>query len=453
MDAWSMRDPPPADAAVATVIGAILVAGIAVAGLILYRTTFVPAQEERAEHRFAVEVAERLLEVRSDLERHLDLSGTRLRTTPVPVAQGPSGPLAPPRPPNAIAFDAGDRRATVHAPSARIVGENGTSIAQTQPEWTSFTGPAVENVSSVRDLWVKLDEVGPGREGHEARIRVVDADDAFAGLLRVRLEDRTGGGAGGAPYVVDIRVENATQDPVFDQPIVMLRDAVQDWRFRATDPDLGFDQVLEAADGPVKLVFTQNPLAANHSMTWTETNRSSGAETIHAGGGPIRTVDRGFVGGALRYEARNLHFVDQTYRIDHGAVVLRQGDTAVLRSPPPIEVGRVGDRAVVDLPLPTLTGPRTSLSGRATIAVSTVDVGQEAVRAVAPSASLNLTTDAPAGWSRFWNASLEGALPDDAWTVRSGPDWVNATISGIDPAARDVDLHLRQATIRTLLER
>lgn len=451
MGAERVSPPPdPGDAAVATVVGAVLVAAIAVAGLILYRTSFVPVQEEKAEHRFSVAVAERLLEVRTDLDDHLGRTGGGTLTTPVPVGQGPGGPLAPPRSPNTIAFDP-DGRTVVHAPSARLFASNGTSLSQTEAEWTPFTGTGtvVRNITEVRELWVNIVELAG--DGDSARVRATDPD-GFAGQMRFEVEERSGG-PGGTTYILHVEVENATGDLIFDQPVVRANDVLQDYRLHATSADLPFRQVLAAAGRPFRLVFTENPLDAEYSMTWTQTNATSGAETVHPGGGPILSLHREAASGALRYEARNNRFVDQTFRIEHGAVLLQQGDRAALRVPPAIGVGRVDDRAVLDLPLPTLSGPATSTSGRSTIAVSTTPVQRDAVRAVAQNASLNVTTEAPDAWVRFWNRSLAASLPDTAWQVESGPDWVNATVLGLDPTVRDVDLHLRQATIRTIMER
>lgn len=455
MDADRLNGPAPGDAAVATVVGAVLVAAIAVAGLILYRTSFVPVQEEQAEHRFSVAVAERLLELRTDLDEHLGRTGSGTLTTPVPVGQGPGGPLAPPRSPNMVAFDPGGG-ATVHAPSARVTTSNGTSLAQTDPIWTPFTGTgtAVENITEVRELWVKLPRLDNGMDDDAARVRVNDPD-GFAGQLRASV-NRTDPQGPQADYELLVEVQNASGETIFEQPVTTFDRPVTDYRLHATSPDLPFQQVLAAAGRPLRLVFTENPLDAEYSMTWTQTNRTSGVETIHPGGGPVvRPFRSSEASGALRYEARNNHFVDQTFRIEHGAVLLSQGGGAVLRVPPATAIGRVDDRAVVDLPLPTLQGPGTSTSGRSTIAVSTTPVERDTARVVASSVSVNVTTPAPDAWTRFWNASLDAALPDRAWTTRNGSDWVNATVSGLDadPDAFDVDLHLRQATIRTIMER
>lgn len=452
------------DQAAATVVGALLVVSLAVVGLITFRTDFVPVWEEEAEKRFMDRVAEALLGVRSDLDRHVGASDPGRLSTPVPTSQGKATPSAPPRGGNLLSFQDRARPTTIHADDATVWRRNGTLQIRENIDWREVPGTdlTIEGVDAVLDLRVRFATLGSGNDGDSFVTRIIGATGGLRGLVRYSMEDtRTGGGGGPERSELVAQVEDSAGDVVFDQTIATFTQTQTDYQVNLLDPWLGFDQILASAPAPKRLIFVENGLEAQRTLTFQARNATGDATVVEPGGGPVETVHETFPGGVLEYEARNNFYVDQTYRIEAGALVLEQPDGAALRAGPSAPSGRVEgilgqDRVGVGLALPSLDGAERTVAGAGTVTAATEAVANQGVQAVAPEASVNFTTEAPEAFASWARDHYRGAglLPGE-FTVTAGAGFVNVTVQGpsTDPAVDDVHLDLTQARITTTLER
>jgi hypothetical protein len=467
-------DPSPGtlhrrDGAAATVVGAILVVSLLVAALVVYRNSFVPVIEEKAEREFMDAVSESLLQVRADLDQHVGpLDRSRL-TVPVPTSQGSATPSAPPRQGNLLSVENRTRTVTVHADDATIWERNGTLQTMENLDWQAVpTGSPVDEVQRVLDLRVKLLLLSTAQDGSTFTVSIDDANGDFAGDLQFEVKDTSqsagaGQGAGATPSSFDLRarVRDADQDEVLDQSIATYHESESDHQVDVLDPLLGFDQILASADKPMTLEFSEGGLGGEFALTHAVRNDSSATTIVKPGGGPVETVHREFQGGFLRYEARNNFLPDQTYHLEHGALVLRQDDGNAMRSGPHAPSGRVEEgltdnRAKLGFSVPSITGRNRTFSGAGVISVATETESEDTVRAVAPEASIEIKTDSPSAWADWADDRYQDAgLASGDFSITQGSDFVNVTIEGpsLLSSVDDVHLDLDRAAVDTELER
>lgn len=456
------------DQAAATVVGAILVVGILVLGLITLRTSFVPAWEEEAEQRFMDGVTQALLGIRADLGDHAGALDRGRLTTVVPTSQGQATPLAPPREGNLLSFQDASQTATVHADDATVWRRNGTLQIRENLDWRDVPGTdiTVREIDEVLDLRARFATVSSSQDGGSFVVRVLGATGGIHGEIEYSVEDTRAGtaGTGGGPERSELvaTVENSDGDVVFDQTIATFTQPQSDYEVDVLDPGIGFDQILASAPAPKRLLFTETAgLDGERVLTFRARNGTSDATVVHPAGGPVETVHEIFSGGSLEYESRNNFFVDQTYRLEHGALVLEQEDGAAVRAGPHAPGGRVEGvlgqaRVAVGLDLPTLDGSQRTVSGAGAVSVASETASRDRVRAVAPEASINVTTETPEAWASWARDRYrESGLAPGEFTVTSGTDFVNVTVRGpsTDPAVDDVHLALDRARITTTLER
>lgn len=447
----------------ATVVGAILVVSIIVLALLTYRNSFVPVLEEEAEERFMDQVAQALLRVRGDVDAQVGRAVTGRLSTPVPNSQGGSIPGAPPRRDNVVSFRNLTRSVTVHADDATVWHRNGTSQVHVNRDWEAIVGGSVTvgAIDAVRNLRLRFASLSSAQAGDSVTVRVVSG--GLQGLIEYSIEDTRAGG-GGSPERSELvaTVEDAAGDVVFDQTIATFTQSQTDYQVDVLNPLPGFDQVLAAVSPPFRLVFVENGMDAEHSMTFQARNTTSDATvTIPGGGEAVAAVHREFQGGVLEYRARNNFFVDQTYQIEHGALVLRQTRGATIRAGPQapagrVEAGLVDPRAQAGLRLPSLVGSNATIAGAGPISVATDASSSQGLRAVASEVHVNVTTASPEAWGSWTRDHYQGAgLAAGEFDVETGDDWMNVTVDGpsLLGTLDDVHLDLRRATVETTLER
>lgn len=462
--AASRRSRGGRDTAAATVVGAILVMTLVVVALVIFRTSFVPVLEEDAEQRSMDEAAESLLGVRSDLDAHVGEQRPGRLSVPLSTSSDGAVPLAPTRPDDEVGFRSEPRSVTVYAPSATVWERNGTLLVREDPDWRVIPGTrlTIGEIDEVLDLRLRFPSVSAADGGDSVSVRVLGSDAGFQGEVTYRVEQAQGPDQ--AQVIAE--VENSDHDAVFAQTIASIPEAQTNYEIDVMDHLVAFDHILETASKPMRIVFIDNiaDVSAERAMTYRVRDQANGTTVVEPGGGMTEEpLIHTYEGGVLRYDGRNSFFVDQTYRVEHGALLLQQGDRSTLKAGPHASSGLVSaqpldDRFKAGFGIPLLSGHDQSVAGSSTVSVTTETVRRTSVSALAPEASLNVTTAAPSAWEKWMHrhyadAGLSAALGQ--YEIETGEDWINVTVAGpsLLDTTDDVHLDVQTAKVRTTLER
>lgn len=431
------------DAAVSSVIGAILVTGLLVISLITVRTVYVPVWKEQAERAEMDLVATQLGQIKADLDRHVGNRNASAVAATLLLGQQRTGLFMDQGLPNQVSFEPGGKGVGIHANRMRILVQNGSATASVNESWEDVPGSdTITNVSRVHHLRLRIDCVGGCEStGDNIVISITDADGNFAGDFRVQQTSDP------PDNFLNIRTRDADGDVLVDQPTAFFgTTSVSPFWVWANDPTWRFDQVLAAAKKPMTLTVTENGLEGDIAITYTEED-ADGNQVLVGGGGPVEEpFRRAFPGGALTYRSLNSQFVNQDWVLENGALVLDQSGSAVLRVPPHMQGALVGNRTSLTFLLPSLQGAATATAGQGSVSVTTTAGSRFDVQGEVPRFSVNVTTDYPALWARHWNDTMEAAgLSDVApshFNVTTGSTWANVTVFGTttDPASTDYDI-------------
>lgn len=459
--------PGAPDGGAATVVGALLVTSLVVVALIVFRTSAVPALEEEAEEKAMGELARALMEVRSNVDAHVGEQRPGRLSQPVTSSSSAGTPLAPDRPDDVLSFHEGSE-VTVWAPSATVWERNDTLLVRDDPDWRPVTGielggeVTIREIEQVMDLRVRIDSVSPDDDGDQFTVRALEADGGLAGRVTYEIQDTRTGAGGPVQVQIVAEVENTDGDIVFDQPIATLTEARTWYEIDVLDPSVGFDQILTSAENPMRLVLVENGVEAERALTYSMRSADTDTRVVDPGGGrEVTPLLERYAGGTLQYEALNNFFVDQTYRLEHGALLVHQDDRAAIKTGPHIPSGTVETNALgtvtkAGLGLPLLTGSQGSTAGAEAVTVTTETQRRAGLSALAPQVSFNLTTEAPQAWEAWTRNSYEDAgLPSGAFSIESGASWVNVTVEGTSPFSTEPDVHvdLDTARVATTMER
>lgn len=394
------------DRAVSVVVGAVLLLGIAVSALVLFRLAYVPQAGEQAEADHMREVTraltgvdERLLATAGDADGALAATG--VPTTPgypslVPSA-GSGGTLA-------FRPDAGE--VTVSSPDLLVHTRNGS--AQLGPQdadaWTRVnTQRSLTDVMNVLGLWVNVTEPSP-TDGDRLTVEVTNDAGAFAGEFR-------------ATTTVDGQVDLAAEtlrppapgERAFHNHLLSIDQARwdTDYTLDVLTPVYGMASLIDSAERPLTLTFEDAGLDHAYLATYEE-RVGAGMTRLVGAGEEIAPYERRFPSGSLAYTSANRYFVDQELVIEHGALVRIQSEGETFVIEPPLQVQTTDEHASVSLSVPTLEGSSVSVSG-GSVEVRTTPTSGQTIGASAGELNLTFSTLSPGLWADFLRDELEDA--------------------------------------------
>lgn len=394
------------DRAVSVVVGAILLLGIAVSTLVLFRLTYVPQAGEQAEADHLRDVARALTGVDERLLAAIEGGDGPPRSTAVPTT--PDYPSLVPSAGSggSLAFRPEAGEVAVSSPNLLMHTRNGS--AQLGPQgaeaWTEVGAQSsLEDVMNVLGLWVKVTEPSP-TDGDRLAVEVTDGAGAFAGEFR-------------ATTTVDGQVDLAAEtlrppapgERVFHNHLLSIELARwdADYTLDVLTPVYGMAYLIDSAERPLTLTFENAGLDHAYLATYEE-RVGVGMTRLVGAGEEIAPYDRRFPSGSLAYTSANQYFVDQELVIEHGALVRIQSEGGSFVIEPPLRVQATDEHASVSFSIPTLEGTSVSVSG-GPVEVRTTPTSGQTIGASAGELTLTFSTLSPGLWADFLRDELEDA--------------------------------------------
>jgi hypothetical protein len=168
---------------------------------------------------------------------------------------------------------------------------------------------------------------------------------------------------------IQVQVFNETGAEVSSDLEAFFQQTVIHWLyFDLMGKELLLAQILANAEAPFRFELIQSGLVAEYQLSYIDAN----AAVVGNGGGLLQaTYSSQVPSGHLVVAARNQRFVDQTYVVEHGGVVLAQSSGAVMASPPSFQAVASAGAASLVWTLPGLSGSAVSRSGTTLALVAT----------------------------------------------------------------------------------
>lgn len=407
------RDSEPA---VSSVLGAILVFGLLVVTLVTIQVKFVPVwdRDREAEHMQAV--GNQFGQLKSDLDRMAD------NRTVVPISDPltlePAGGFRffrGARLPGDLSLEpaAAGTGLRLSTNQARLLSENGQSLFVGSESWTAFvTGDTLNNVGQVQNLRLRISTPADWNTGDSVTMTVTNATGAYAGKLVVTNINR-GVASGGPTY--SFRFEtfaaSSTTIPVSIREVSFSKENPPPYQyFNLLDEDISlFKQVLAGAQAPATLTMTRFNMDASWTAAYTAVNPSGGSTQVGTSGTLVPDFNRRLLSGSLTMASNNQHFVEQSYTLEHGAVILSQPDGDVMFVAPSMSANVVAGIADVRWVLPAIQGSATTISGPTSASVTAQPGGSSSFVATMPCLHVELTTRHGAVWAQYWTTLFQEA--------------------------------------------
>ncbi|MEA3204149.1 MAG: hypothetical protein QOI63_1829 [Thermoplasmata archaeon] len=479
----SGRGAADGEAAVSTVLGAILVFGLLVLTLVVVQVRFVPVWDKQKEGDFSLQLGTQLNTLRSDLDRLVSNQ-----------TNGPfSDPLTLVRPGGFSFFSKGLLPATAtFTPTTSTAGMTLTtahtfSIQQSRgaalyglgEDYASLVaGTPIGNVVGIEHLRLRV-AAPVGSPGNPATLTltVTDVNGKCAGQLV--LEERNAASTDRniqaqvlAPQQPPAAACNPTPINTHDELVKCLgalcANSPAYYYLDALDPALQFTAPLGVATYPITLTLTATGLTGAGSITY-DTTTSSG--TAHVGGtGQVLSSYNNFIGsGALTVRIPYQQLPQQTFATEYGAVFLEQPDGVAMLVAPTFSVSTGATQAALAWSFAALGGGSAAVNGARQAQVGlTASGGGTSLLATARDITFTISTAYPTVWAAYWDQQMQlaGLTSSTSFTptgtcvaTPNSPQYTitttatSATLnffgpcSGATDAAPDVFLNFREAAV------
>lgn len=463
------------DAAVSSVLGAILVFGLMVMALVVVQVRFVPVWDEEREARHMQDLTTQLGQVKSDLDRQVDNRTDVSISNPVTLQdEGGFRFFTGAKVPAKVGFEPSPPGTgfTISSPKMTILQSGDQSFLglADQADWVPIasTEDVIDEVVALRALRMRIDMhedvCSTYQSDDTATLVVTDADGDEVGrtvatwlpsssaewALKLDVFANFDNGA-----VADDQVSSDTEF-FFQQLCQGSQENFLDYHyFDLLDPALLFDAVVESAEFPITLTLDEDGLVASYVIVYDEASPGGGSTTVGSLGAVVEPyAPAPFPAGALVIEALNQRYTQQTYVLEHGALLRVQDGVAAMAVPPTFRIGQSALQTSIEWAIPSLQGSTGGLSGSDTATVvSTPDAGRIDILATAATIEVVIPTAYPAAWEDFLDRELReaGLVASSGYslTPAAAGDSLTFSLIGVstDANVADLFLNLRQANI------
>lgn len=458
-----MKHPPgrsPDEAAISSVLGAILLFGLFVVTMVTVQVQFVPRWEEEREARHVDQVVGQLGLFKSDADRLVTNATQGGITTPLTL--GATQGFTFFRSANVARSEIGFTPSAsgdglgLASPLLRIQTRDGNEFYGLGEQWTTIpTAGTLDDIAKVKHLRVRVDMI-PGNfdEGDSSTLSVYDSSGSFAGKVVVTFRDFP------SEQALEVTVYNAQNTQISSGLEAFFQQTqVEYFYLDLLDDELLFGDVLAAADKPMELRLANNGLASEYTVVFTDSTGSSSGGA--AGGLLVPNYASTLPSGALALRAGYQHLPDQTFILEHGAILVVQADGAAMLVPPNLGLAAGRTQLVVDWVVPGLAGPEAGLGGsRAVTMVAHAQGSSTQIEALAARLSFTIPTEYPEVWEAYLTDALElagltDAAPDPQYTITLAANAVQLDLFGPISApadtTEDIFLRYQQSSLNLLL--
>lgn len=402
--------------AVSTVVSAVLVFSLITVVLGVYLSTIVPDQIADAEAVHMRRISSSLADMAAQVEGTITLGREGEFTTQVDLgATNIAGGL--------LKQSSGSLRlienaffANFHCPIPKLLARNGNAA----PGGTSVAlgGPGT-TLDSLVALELRLTAytfvVDPVPTNEVARIEVNSGTNLVARFEMVLVAEEN-------PHRVHVTVIDSTGfNKVYDQPFLIDPPTLVSLQINVLDPTYGFSSLIADAASPLTLSSVGPGAASLYAVYWKTdgTLRTLGTGRDVPGG-----FQRTLLPSTLIYRSSNSEFMDQTYSLEGGGIVLSQANGEYLNLAP-FSITKNGGNPILRLSLVNFTGTgQVSGSHRATVSLSVRAPTTSIVQCTAPLVppppadppppQLIFKSEYPVAWHATWTDALSGAGLDPA---------------------------------------
>ncbi len=434
------------DEGVANVVGAILLLGIMVSALVMVQSTFVPVWGEDEETAHSADVLNQFARIKSTTDgAYTNQSSPSISHAITGSSDGGRGIWMRDSRSGDLHFQPAAERVNVSSPAITVLVLNGKETAILSEKWIrSNSTDVIEGVGELEHLRLRLS--GNGANNLEFKKN---------GFVRAELHDQSGEFAGSfmayAPEKFDenvwVRIRDSTGYTVLDQQYstkLKLQEHGQFW-INALDPSLPFREVLDATEGPYNISLsydfpeldpTKWPLV-DYAIAYSQ-KATSGQDVLFGSaiaGKTLYNYQENVGGGRLVFSPYYQHAQHQEVSLENGAIIVAQGDGAVIAVPPDFTVSKVANVIAVSATIPALQGSADSASQGGSMTVQIRPTTSTSLVGTTTEWSLSIPTAYPTAWASYFDRTMAeaGIAPGMEYTVTQGTDNVTLRITG-DPA-------------------
>lgn len=443
------------DAALSSVLGAILIVGLLVVTLVTVQVQFVPRWDEDRESRHMAQVSDQIGVFKSDIERLVTNATMGGVTDPLTLRSDAgfrffsSGSMAHTQ--ARFAPSPSGTGVVLSSPSLRIQVRDGEGLFGLDENWIAIPASGlVEDITDVNHLRVRIDQVpGDYVEGDNSTLAIYDADGDFAGRAVVTFRDFP------SEQALEVTIYNANGQLISSSLEAFFQQTQVDFYYvDMLDPELLFRDVLAATETPYTLQLQSAGLDSSYTVVYQDSAGGSGGSN---GGLVVPNYSETLPSGSLSIDTGYQQLPDQNLVLEHGALLVVQGDGAAMVIPPTLGVTVTPQQAILDLVVPGLHGSATSLAGARSASLAARHGGEGTqIEASAARLTLVLPTSYPAVWAAYLQdtfllAGLLGDAPDPQFIVTPTGNAVQVDLfgpaSGPSDTTEDIFIRYQQATI------
>lgn len=449
---------PADDAAVSNVLGAVLMFGLLVLTLTVIQVKFVPVWSEDREARHMQALADDLRQLKSDLDRQAGNDTATPITANLPLSTG--GGFRFFQPPanlgSTAAFSPSPSGIGLVASSTKpvqVLRRDGLDLFATGNSWDpQLEGSSdIYDVTNVQHLRERIDLCqgvtsggscpdsyigGPNANDYDANdlvtLYIFSSTDDVNPLCRIVTTTSLNSGE----YTFTVHLYDASGNEVSSDFESLFQQVTQDYLyFDLLDSSLFLEPVLATGQAPFHFRLVESGLNADYQVVYTDaaTGALGGSAGILQAAGFSQTT----ASGRLELQSNNQHYEDQTYVLEHGAVILEQPQGSAMVAPPAIGAAMGAEQGAFTWTVAGLAGGGLERGGDRVEAVATPTGDADEIWVLAPQATITIPTTRGEAWATY----LGDLLFDAGWsagtyTITTNAASVQVLLEG--PVANDV---------------
>lgn len=401
------------EAAVSSVLGAILVFGLLVLTLTVVNVEFVPVWDKQRESDQSSRVAGQANAIKADLDRIAAGQVDAALSEPISLVRSRGftffGSEVVPGTVRFSPTSAGAGFTVLSNHSVALQQSQGEALFGLNENWGWNGTPAKFNILDIVHLRIRIPApVGlPTSPTPTFTFTLADVNGNCAGQLQLLAN-----GPSNANKTFEMRVfpaqpvptSTCSATPVDIHTTYLQSGAAPAYYYIEPIVATEFGAVMAAIapdQYPLSASFTRGTTSAEVAMVFDE-NTAFGRVRSGAVGLVFSSLNEEFQTGTLTIGLNHVRLPAQTYAFEYGAVILEQAQGAAIVAPPGFTVSTTIRQAALSWAFPVLTGGASAISGAPAATVTMLPNGEAGMQLTGRSFNITLETAYPQAWVDFW---------------------------------------------------